>query len=292
MKINKLFYLICLLVFGLLIACQKNPLDTEQYFKQIYIVGALDIVKSFDVPYANTPQEAYISIATGGSQNIDRDVKVTLTHSDEMIDWYNNKYMIDAPIKYQKLDEQYYNIPSLTTVIKAGHVYERLPFFVHTEGLSCDSLYALTFKIKSVSDYQMNKKDTVLILNLNFVNDYSDTYQMTAIKYILDAEGKETAPTAINIQRTLKAVDENSVRFINEAIAEPSMSQDRTTYFNNIDNNSVVFTEIGEGLFAVTGWKNLDIRSGSAEYKDDCFTFSFDYSVGSQLFRLRGTLKR
>lgn len=292
MKINKLFYLICLLVFGLLIACQKNPLDTEQYFKQIYIVGALDIVKTFNVPYGSTPQEAYISIATGGSQNIDKDVTVKVTHSDEMIDWYNNKYMIDAPVKYQKLDEQYYSIPSLTTVIKAGHVYERLPFFVQTEGLSCDSLYALTFKIESVSDYQMNKRDTVLILNLNFVNNYSDIYQMTAIKYLLDAEGNETAPTAINIQRNLKAVDENSVRFINEAIAEPGMTQDRVTYFNNIDNNAVVFTEIGDGLFSVKGWKNLAILSGTAEYEEDCFTFSYDYSVGSQRFRLKGTLKR
>lgn len=293
MKINKLLYFACISACGLFTACdEENPVDQEQYFKQIYLVGALDIVKAFDIPYNDTPQSTYVSVATSGSLNIDGDVEVTLTHSDEMIDWYNNKYMIDAPVKYQKLADQYYNIPSLTTVIKTGEVYSRLPFTVNTNDLHCDSLYALTFKIESVSDYQMHPEDTVLIMNLNFVNDYSGTYQMTAVKYLLDSEGNETAPTSINVQRTVKAVNKNSVRFINEAVTEPTTNTGKEDYFNSIDNNGVVFTHEGERSFLVSSWKNLNILSGTATFNDNRFNFSYDYVSGSFTFRLTGTLTK
>ena len=106
------------------------------------------------------------------AQNIDRNVEVVLTHNDATIEWYNNKYMLDAPLKYQKLGDQFCSFPSMSTTIKAGDVYSRLPFTVETSGLDCDKLYALTFKIESVSDYVKQPKDTVLIMNLNLTNDF------------------------------------------------------------------------------------------------------------------------
>lgn len=293
MKKNKWILLVCLMAAAFITACDdESPIDSEQYFKQVYLVGALDIVKSFDIPYGNEAQNAYVSIASGGSLNIDTDVEVELAHSDEMIDWYNGKYMIDAPVKYQKLDERFYNIPSYRATIKAGDVYTRLPFTVDTKELSCDSLYALTFKIKSTSDYQINENDTVLILNLNLVNEYSGTYQMTAVKFVLDAEGNETAPTSINVQRNLKAVDAHSVRFINEAVAEPGANTPREEYFRTIDGHGVVFTNEGGGNFSVIGWKEMQIVGGTVKKDDKGFTFSYDYVDGSTTYRLRGTLTK
>lgn len=289
MKLNKA---ICLLgvLGGLLISCsQENPLESEQYFKQVYIVGAYDVVSKFDVPYGEE-QSTYISVATSGSLNIDNDVDVTLSHNDATIDWYNKKYMIDAPVKYRKLEEEAYDISSMTTTVKAGQVYSRLPFTINSTGLHCDSLYALTFKIASVSAYTKQPKDTVLIMNLNFTNEFSGSYQLTATKYTLDGTGSETRPTSMNLVRTVKAVDKDRVRFINEGVAEPSTTLSRDAYFQAIYDNAVVFARQADGSFTALGWKNLPVSNATVTYADGIFTFCYDYESGGQKYRLRGTL--
>ncbi|NMA73439.1 MAG: DUF1735 domain-containing protein [Bacteroidales bacterium] len=292
MKLNKNVFLLAIII-GLFMSCeQENPLENEQYIKEVYIVGAYDVVKKFDVPYGDEPQSAYISVATSGSLNIDQDVDVTLTDNPSTIDWYNNKYMIDSPVKYRELESEYYDFPSMATTIKAGDVYSRLPFYIKSSGLHCDSLYALTFKIESVSTYSKNTKDTVLIMNLNFVNEFSGTYQMTATKFTLDSEGDELMPTSMNLLRAVKAVDKDQVRFINEALSEPSLTLSTEEYFKFIDDNCVVFSHQMDGTFSVLGWKNLNVFNGTASFADDKFEFSYDYEFRGEKFRLRGTMTK
>lgn len=296
MKKNKGYiYLFCMLTANLFYACEENsPIDNEQYIKQIYIVGADKVVRAIDVKYGdsqNPQSDTYIAIGTGGSLNVDKDVNVTLASNDQTIDWYNKKYMLDSPVRYQKLNGEFYNIPSWSTVIKAGDVYGRFPITINTSSLNCDSLYALTFKIASVSDYQKRDQDTVLVMNINMVNDYSGTYQMTATKYILDANGNETAPTSINVTRTLKAVDKGTIRFFNETVNEATSAyQTRDAYFNAINNNCVVFTRESNGQFTAKGWKNLGVVSEKVQYSENQFQFSYSYVSGSTTFRLKGKL--
>lgn len=103
MKLIRTIYMLGLLA-GLFVSCSKeSPLDGEQYYKQVYIVGAYEVVQQFDVAYGDGPQNAYVAVAAGGSQNIDRNVEVVLTHNDATIEWYNNKYMLDAPIKISEV---------------------------------------------------------------------------------------------------------------------------------------------------------------------------------------------
>lgn len=292
MKLNKIIYLLGVAAM-LLISCEdENPLESEQYIKQVYIVGAYDIVQKFDVPYGDEPQSTYIAVATGGSLNIDQDVDVTLTHNDATIDWYNNKYMIDAPVKYRKLENEFCSFPSMTMTIESGQVYGRLPFSIQSSGLHCDSLYALTFKIESVSNYTKHPKDTVLIMNLNFVNEFSGNYQLTATKYTLDGDGNELMPTSMNMTRIVKAVDKDRVRFINEALPETSTTLSRDAYFEAIYNNSVVFERQSDGSFTALGWKNLPVSNSTVSYANNTFTFSYDYESGGRKFRLRGTLAK
>lgn len=291
MKLNRILFLFGILG-GVFTSCSKeNPLENEQYFKQVYIVGAYNVVTKFDVPYGEE-QSTYISVATSGSLDIDQDVDVTLTHNDATIDWYNKKYMIDAPVKYRKLEESAYDIPSMTTTIKAGNVYTRFPFTVSSSGLHCDSLYALTFKIESVSAYTKQSKDTVLIMNLNFTNEFSGNYQLTATKYTLDATGNETLPTSMNLNRTVKAVDKDRVRFINEAVAEPASTLNRDAYFAAIENNAVVFTRQANGSFIASGWKNLVVSNSTVSFADNTFTFSYDYVSGGKTYRIRGIMTK
>ena len=67
MKLIRTIYTLGLLV-GLFASCSKeSPLDGEQYYKQVYIVGAYEVVQQFDVAYGDGPQNAYVAVATGGS---------------------------------------------------------------------------------------------------------------------------------------------------------------------------------------------------------------------------------
>lgn len=295
MKLIRTIYM-CGLLAGLFASCSEDsPLDSEQYFKQVYIVGAYDVVQKFDVAYGDEPQNAYVSVAAGGSQNVDRDVKVVLNHNDATIDWYNNKYMIDAPLKYQKLEEGSCNFPSMSTILKAGEVYSRLPFSVETSGLDCDKLYALTFKIESVSDYSKHAKDTVLIMNINLTNDFSGTYQMVAVRYTLNNNNEELTPSSVNMQRALKAVNKDQVRFFNiTQVTEPSSTGNMTneSYFSSIDNNCITFNRQPDGTFTVSSWKNLSVSNGTVSFKDGVFAFCYDYESGGKKYRLRGTMTK
>lgn len=55
MKLIRTIYMLGLLA-GLFVSCSKeSPLDGEQY-KQVYIVGAYEVVQQFDVAYGDGPQ--------------------------------------------------------------------------------------------------------------------------------------------------------------------------------------------------------------------------------------------
>jgi len=285
-------------VAGLFSGCEKiDPLAGEQYFKQLYIVGASSIVSSFNVPYKSGPSEAYISIAVGGSQNIAQDVAVTVRHNDPVIDWYNNKYMIDAPVRYQALDEANYSVPSMSATLKSGERYARLPFTVSTQGLHCDSLYAVTFMIDAVSDYAKTETDTVLILNLALVNDYSGSYQMDVARTamnLVNGTWEKGASSTLSATRTLLAVDPNTVRFFNEARVEVRGGYGtHEDYFDAIKKHGVTFAHTSNGNFAIAAWDELDIADpGSCAYEDGTFTYVYDYMDGSTRYRMEGTLTR
>lgn len=303
MKINKLYLLAFTLITMTFHACQvDDPIASEQYRKEIYIVGAYDNVLPFDLPYGDN-QEAYISLAVSGSLRIDRDVKVNLKPNNESINWYNKKYMLDAPVKYQQLDVEDIDISSWSTTIKSGDIYSHLPFTVNSTKLHCDSLYALSFTIESVSDYMISQKDTSLILTLNMINDFSGTYQMEASKIALsedeNGEWTETGlPVPVSSQRTLTAVSADTVRFFHEkqkeTLAEYANSWNPgEDYFNAINRYCINFGRIGDSkLFTVEPWGTMTVIEGEAKYEDDLFTFWYDYMDGNTRNRMKGTFKK
>lgn len=303
MKKIQLFAILVVIASILFTSCEAiDPLSTEQYRKEIYIVGAYNNVMAYDLPYGEN-EEAYVSIAVSGSQRIDRDVTVKLRHNDEIISWYNKKYMLDAPVKYQRLDPERINIPSWTTTIKAGEIYARLPFTVNSTGLHCDSLYAIGFEIESVSDYLKSENDTSLILTLNLTNDYSGIYYLEATKNSLaeneNGEWEEVGlPVPVIIQRTLTAVSENTVRFFHEKQKEFYSDyvyswNPAGDYFRAIDNYCVTFGRIGEtNNFSVNPWGSMNILDGKATYNSGSFTFWYDYVMGNTRYRMKGVFRK
>jgi hypothetical protein len=298
------------MVCALCTSCDRDdPLATEQYMKQIYMVGANLGVHSFNVPYSSQPQSAYVAVALGGSLNADHDITVSLAHDNTAIKAYNSKYMLDnAPVKYQRLPESFYNIPSLSGTIKAGDVYGRIPFSVTTQGLHCDSLYALAFNIASVSDYKQNEATPTLILNLKIDNAYSGSYQLEAVKYTVTPANTTTPETAelsepapISSTRTVKAVNMETVRFFHEAKAESRSGYDNNDkYWQGLLDFGVTFTKVAgsNNEFTIKSWQEfskgtigtLKILTGKANYADGVFSFWYDYMEGAMRRRIVGKL--
>lgn len=306
MKKNKLYFIFSLLSTVLFSACEVvDPMDSEQYQKDIYIIGAHSKVASYDVLYGDA-QEAFLSISVSGSQRVDRDVSVTLKRNDEIIDWYNGKYMLDAPVKYQQLPMELISLSSWTTTLKAGELYSRFPLSLKTTGLHCDSLYAIGFAIESASDYQISEEGSELVFTLKLTNPYSGNYHMDANKVLLK---ENTLPDGtvewleqgmaipVSIQRVLTAVSDNTVRFFHEKAKETLAEYTNSwnpgkDYFDAIKNYCVNFVRKSDGKFTIEAWENMQIVAGEADYENGIFDFWYDYLEGSNRYRMRGTFRK
>ncbi len=306
MKKNRLYFIFSLLSTVLFAACEVvDPMDSEQYQKDIYIIGAHSKVVSYNVLYGNE-QEAFLSISASGTQKVDRDVEVTLKRNDEIIDWYNGKYMLDAPVKYQQLPQELIKLPSWSVTLKTGELYTRFPLNLNTLALHCDSLYAVGFSIESTSEYQISTDGSELMFTLKLTNPYSGSYHLdaskTALKENLLPDGTiewiETGlAIPVSIQRALTAVSENIVRFFHEknkeTLAEYSNSWDPgKDYFDAVKKYCVNFVRTGDNKFSVEAWDSMQIVAGEATYDDGTFTFWYDYAEGANRNRIQGTLRK
>lgn len=302
---KKLNFIYSLLGLASFTACSVvDPMSTEQYQKDIYIIGANEGVASYDVAFGNEV-DAFVSISASGTQKVERDVNIKLKLDNEIIDKYNAKYMLDAPVKYRQLESNYMDISKWETTLKAGSIYTHFPFTVKTDELHCDSLYCIGFALESVSDYNMADEGTTLIYRLNLTNDFSGTYNLIASKYTLIKIGDEwTEPASggvpVSIQRNLTATSADKVRFfhekIKETLADYSNSWDPgKDYFNAINNYCLQFVRIGEtNNFDIVAWGDFQIYEGFATYdaEDESFTFQYDYPEGANRLRMAGVLRK
>jgi len=294
----KKIYLLSLVAFGsimLATSCQEDsPLDGEQYIKQVYIVGADQTtnegLRIVEVPYVdNETSIASISVATGGSLNIDRDIDVTLGEAgSEAIDDYNFKYVDDDGVKYQHLDISAYAIPNRTVKIKAGEVYAVMPIEINTATLKADSLYALTFQIESVSDPEYITKRTVdetVILSFKFINDYSGTYESTGYYYPWSDGGAAGDSVTVSVSRELTALDANTVRFYHLSTVEDK---------SNLDAGGVTLTIASDNSVVVDSWGDLQINDGGGTYNPDTkkITFWYNYMDGGAELQFSGVFAK
>ena len=306
MKKNRNNFILSLLSTVLFAACEVvDPMDSEQYQKDIYMIGADTKVSSFEIPYGDE-QEAFVSLSASGSQKVDRDVVITLKRNDEIVDWYNAKYMLDAPVKYQQLPLALINLPSWTATLKAGELYTRFPFSLNTNELHCDSLYSIGFAIESTSDYQISENGSELIFTLKLTNPYSGNYHLDAARTTLKEETlpdgttewvEQGMPIPVSIQRTLTAASQNTVRFFHdktkETLAEYSNSWNPgKDYFTAAKNLCVNFVQVSENKFTVRAWEDMPIVNGEAEYNNGTFTFWYDYMDGEGRYRMQGTFRK
>ncbi|MBE9601035.1 DUF4361 domain-containing protein [Pedobacter sp. MC2016-24] len=274
---------------------EKNPLDEEQFMKQAYLVGSnksnnegLSTIKLAYGKSADEEQLSYISVATGGSKNIDRNITATLADAgNASIIRYNFLYRFNGDIKYQMLASSLYRIPEKNVQIKSGDTYGTVPFYIKTAGLHCDSLYAVTVKIASLSDpgyISIRQVDTVLMVSFALTNDYSGNYQAQGKYYkLLNAGPLDT--TSIALPRTLKAVNYQTIRFSHLSAGETVATANESGVKVRIaDDNSLT----------ITPWGSLVITAGGGTYKPATKVFElwYNYTVSGVTYQFKGKFTR
>lgn len=284
-------------LIALITGCAKedNPLDNEQFIKQAFIVGAnksnnegLSTVKLAYGKTADEEQVTYISVAIGGSQSIDRNITATIAEAgSETVSKYNFLYRFGTDIRYQMLNPSMYSIPKKNIQINSGEIYGTTPVYVKTAGMHCDSLYAVTVKIASVSepDYiAIRKVDTVLMLSFALTNPYSGNYVAQGKAYkLVNAAPADT--TAIGLPRALKATDYRTVRFYHLTTAE--------LVANAVESGVKVRIEEDNSL-TVTAWGTLAITAGGGTYNPVTRVFDlwYNYTVSGVTQQFKGKFTR
>ncbi|MGQ1947534.1 BT_3044 domain-containing protein [Geofilum sp. OHC36d9] len=281
---NRFIILLCIALSLLTVGCVEDPLDSEQYKKLVYLVGAVDELQTKDIYYTSEEeQDTYIAVAVGGSLPTTSDVTVSLAEWDEAIEKYNKKYIASGKPKYHKLLPEFYSVPNMDCIISAGETYARIPIKIRAHELDPDSLYMLSFKIESSSN-EISDPDQVLLFSFQMKNRFSGTYKLSIKKTEWFNGGVVGTPSLITSIRQLKAIDENTIRYFNLADSEDLSKIAESCLkisVNSIDNT-----------LTIEGWDQLVISQGGGKYDPIKQTFDiwYVYSFDGKDYKVEGTL--
>lgn len=264
------FFPISLLVISLAACNNKIPMEEELWPETVYLVGAKDkiIDRSLNIGYEK--DTIYASVAISGSLPTKENVVVTLVESPQTIEEYNRKERGSDDIMYRTLAEGIYSFPNENVEVKKGDVYGVYPIHIDPSTLHIDSLYMLAFKLEETSRFELAKEDTVVMIRLNLMNDYSGLYYMDGvIKPVNDPNDS----IVYKSPRTLQAVvDGNTVRMYHQKNEWSKGSTDyRPGFCFNITVNP-------DNSVTLKPWDQFKLISGGGRYYPEMEVYDLWYT--------------
>jgi len=186
-------------------------------------------------------------------------------------------------VRYQYLASSFYRIPQTTVAIKAGENYVRMPIYVKTANLKTDSLYALTFKVASISEpayASIRSRDTVLMFSFTLNNKYSGNYMLQGT-YTKDGSTNPADVASVSATRNLKAVNYNTIRLIHTANAE------------NLTNAATLGVSVkinADNTLQLTPWGTFALLSGGGTYNavDQSFDIWYTWKENNITYKFTG----
>lgn len=265
-------------------SCDKSPIESEQYKKLIYLVGAQDITKQIELEYSNEPVETFISVSSSGSLNIDKDVKVTLSNPNQIIESYNTKYFeeedIDLFLKH--INTNLYEMSNKDNlVIKAKEeIYARQPILIKTATLHPDSVHAIPVLLENVNEYEINSSLKELIILVKLKNDYSGNYGMMGTRKNLS----NNALNNLQKNKTLKAISINQLRMYIADVTESNATRNSET---------IVLTINSDNSIIVTAWGSLQNVTGTGNFDPilKTITLNYQYTINGISYEVNESLK-
>lgn len=266
---------------------QVDPLEKEQYIKEVYLVGAAQDMFEREISY-NGDGSVFVSAAIGGTKFPEHDVTVTLAlSSDEAIKNYNYKNISDGETQYEMMPSSMYSFESMSGVIKAGEVYCRIPLKIDVNQVDPDKKYMIPLEVASTSEYSVGTEHPVLLFAPKMVNDYSGSYMFDGVTRKLNADGTEdinSASSTTNL-RTATAMNANTIRLFQKVALEKPANVDKETYTIQINSDNTL---------TIKGFKDMPITDGGGSYDKSTGNFSFwyIYTDGNNQYKVTATLTK
>lgn len=271
-----------LLAVGLLTACEKTPLDKEQYIKSIYMakVTSTDMLHKVEIPYSDQEVETFVSVACGGSLVQDQDVTVTIKMAESAVDEYNTVQFPTEPEKYViGLSNDRFRIPTMEAILqKEGESYAIIPIFVQNKGLDPDRTYVIPVTIDSVNmpDYLIQREISTILLGFTFTNPYKGNCTMEG------TSDNGNGPRTIFGNKNLKAVDQHSVRLFAESYIE-------STEADKINTECIKLT-FDDSQITVSGWGEMQ-ASGIGSYDKAQGVIHLEYEFITSTGEIRNVME-
>lgn len=269
-------------------SCGENLYDTEQYKKEVYLIGGYNRVLTVDVMYSREAVESHFTISSSGSVALDKNVEVSLAINNDLVDSYNKKYwgIMNLDRYYKPLGEAFYTIPSLAhnTIQHENGISVNVPFFVQTEHLEADTSYVIPVEIESVTGYPVSESGRKMLILLNLQNMYSGNYKMDGH---MTEVGK--GPRRIQKAKVVTATGVDDVRIfyaMNNESGEKDDILNKTIKISVLDECIAGSDNIKKVV--IKTWnedKLIVIDSGKGTYNPDSKSFYLEYMIGGTEYR-------
>ncbi len=201
MKIKNIILVFTLLLGLTMISCEGSfDFNKEQYKKVVYIMGGNAGFNVFDRTVLNLDQSKdtlYITVGVGGTNNPDKDTEVVIEDADSLFNAYNKSNFDIEKDKFAKiLSPEFYTIATKKAVIKAGKSTAKIPVVLkNLHKLSPDTTYFLDYKIKSISNFELSKKNREAMYRIYYKNKWASTKNTLPYNAIALSLGLKPNPT-------------------------------------------------------------------------------------------------
>ena len=264
------FFSMTLLIMCMAGCDNKIPMEEDLWPETVYLVGAKDKIIDRNLNIGYEKDTIYTSVAISGSLPTKENVIVTIEESPSSIDEYNRKERGSDDILYRTLADGIYSFPQENVKVNKGEEYGTYPIHIDPSTLHVDSLYMLALKLSKTSHFELAKEDTVVMIRLNLMNDYSGLYYMDGV--IKPADNPKDS-IIYKSPRTLQAVvDGNTVRMYHQKNEWSKGSTDyRPDFCFNITVNP-------DNSVTLKPWDKFKLISGGGKYYPEMEVYDLWYT--------------
>ncbi len=285
-----ILYVLVLLLIAT--SCERKFLEEEQYQKVIYLLSSDNNIFKYSHAVNDSLTRGYLTVGSGGTQPLDKDVKVALELDVDFLDAYNYRNFDLEYDKYAKLlDASRYVLPSYDIVLHKGepNATTFFPIEVDANGLSPDTTYIVPLRIKSSSDYTINTDKENVLYQIELKNKYTESGKSSySMKGSRQEEGGILSP--ITATKVLTPISRNRVRMFPE-------NQLSSKKIEDIENQTLLIIIDDDNTVRLRPYKNIIVEQlENNRYSDKNETFYLNYryklKAGDQWIYITETLKR
>ncbi|GAA4782652.1 DUF4361 domain-containing protein [Olivibacter ginsenosidimutans] len=277
-------------------SCKDNELFEKEMYKNVVALISSEYYNTFqeEVPLTGEEFVGYIAASAGGTHATDKDLVIEFAEDSLQFNYYNfSVFDADSNLYARLLPKQHYEIPDYKITIPAGERTGKTLIKIKPEGLSPDSTYFVSLKIKENSNVEVNEEKNTVLYQVLIKNAYAS--QASDELYTMSGYLNE-AVTAGN--KKMFPLSRNKVRII----------AGNETFESNVDhiNKTAIVLEVtDDNKVLITPYKDIEVSQvdGDPNYpntfkteesfgrKYNSFLLAYDYVLNGETHHMQEELR-